>query len=233
VNPRPVPECRRASDRPGYAAAVVTVLLLIRHAESTANDRGLLTGWSPGVHLSDRGREQAKALSERLSAVPLAEIYASPLERCRETAAALASGRGIRVRLDRDLGEVRYGSWTGRPLKQLARTKLWKLVQLAPSRARFPDGESLSEAQQRVLDAAERIASRHPRRVVAVVSHCDPIRLLLSHLAGAHIDQFQRMVVDPASVSAVALGDGIPRILRVNHTGDLAGLVPRTRRVRG
>jgi probable phosphoglycerate mutase len=165
--------------------------------------------------------------------VQLSAIYASPLERCRQTAASVASGRGLRVRIDAELGEVDYGAWTGRPLRQLGRTRLWKLVQTTPSRARFPGGESLVETQQRLIRAAERIAADHPRRVVAVVSHGDPIRLLLCHLAGAHIDLFQRLVVEPASVSAVAIGEGSPRILRVNDTGDLAGLVPKKRRVAG
>ncbi len=204
----------------------MTLLLLIRHGSTTATDKGVLAGWTPGIHLSDGGREQAERLAERLRGLPIRAVYSSPLERCRETAAPLAAARGLRPMVRSGLGEVRYGRWTGRPLRQLARTKLWRTVMQVPSRARFPDGESLLEVQERAVRETERIVAAHPRSAVAIVSHGDVIRLLLAHFGGAHTDMFQRLIVDPGSVSAVFAGDGLPRILKVNDTGDLADLAP-------
>jgi probable phosphomutase (TIGR03848 family) len=210
----------------------VTTLLLIRHAESTGNAKHRLMGWTPGVHLTDRGEEQAERLVERLAPVTLTAIYSSPLERCVETARPVATTRGLEVRLARELGEVDYGAWTGRSLAQLSRTSLWRAVQVAPSSVRFPGGEGLSEAQLRAVDIVREIAAAHRRGAVAIVSHADVIRLVLAHLAGVHLDLFQRFVVAPVSVTAVALGDGIPRVLKVNDTGGLADLAPRRARRR-
>jgi probable phosphoglycerate mutase len=201
----------------------MTLLLLIRHGMTDATGVRI-TGWTPGVHLSERGREQAMHLVGRLDGVPIAAIYSSPLERCRETAAPLAAERGLRTRARRDLGEVRYGAWTGKPLKQLARTATWRTVQHVPSAARFPDGESLLEVQQRVVGELGRIVRDHPNAAVAVFSHGDPIRLAVAHFAGLHADLFQRITIETASVSALTVSDGAPRILRVNDTGDLSTL---------
>jgi len=159
------------------------LLLLIRHALTDATGRSL-TGWTPGVHLSDRGRAQARALAERLTPVPISAIYSSPLERCLETADPVAAQKRLSVTAADDLGEVRYGDWTGRSLAQLARIRLLKTVQTAPSNARFPNGESLLEVQQRAAHEVGRIAAGHPRGVVAAFSHGDVIRLLLAHFAG-------------------------------------------------
>lgn len=205
------------------------LLLLVRHALTDVTGRRL-SGQAPGHHLSEAGREQAAALARRLEPVPLAAIYASPLERCLETAEPLALARRIEVRPLPGVLEVGYGRWTGRSLAQLARTDLWRRVQQAPSRVRFPDGESLAEVQRRSVDALEALAPRHRRRSVAVVTHADVIRLVLAHYAGIHLDLYQRLVVTPASVSAVALGDGTPRIVRMNDTGGLDDLAPRPER---
>jgi len=207
----------------------MTLLLLIRHGLTDATGKRI-TGWTPGIHLSDRGREQAERLAERLAGVPIRAIYSSPLERCTETAAPLAAAAGREIVVREDLGEVRYGDWTNRPLSRLVRTRLWRTIQQVPSGARFPGGESLLEVQERTVREAGRIVGEHPRAAVAVFSHGDPIRLLLAHFAGVHPDLFQRLAVDPASVSAVAAGDGVPRILRVNDTGDLRDLGHLTRR---
>jgi probable phosphoglycerate mutase len=206
----------------------VTLFLLIRHG-LTSSTGVRLAGWTPGVHLSDPGREQAAELVARLEGLPLAAIYSSPLERCRETAAPLARARGRSVAVRKDLGEVRYGTWTNRPLKQLARTKLWRRVQTVPSGVRFPEGESLLEVQTRAVTALQVIAARHPKSAVAVFSHADVIKLLVAHFSGAHIDTFQRLVIDPASVSAIAVSGGVPRLLRVNDRATLADLVPGSR----
>jgi broad specificity phosphatase PhoE len=162
--------------------------------------------------------------------VPLAAIYASPLERCVETAAAVARDRATGVVEASELLEVDYGTWTGRPMKQLMRTKLWTRVQASPGSIRFPDGESLIEVQQRAVAFLDGLADRHPKRVVAACAHADVIRLALAHYAGVHVDLFQRLIVSPASVSAVLLGDRIPRIVRTNDTGSLEDLVPPRRR---
>ena len=206
----------------------MTVLFLIRHG-LTDHTGSRLYGWTPGVHLSEKGREQVAQLVDRFDGLSMAAVYSSPLERCRETAAPLARAHGVDIRVRRELGEVDYGSWTNRSLSQLARTKLWKVVQQTPSQAVFPGGESLLHVQERVVQEALAIAGQHPRAHVAVVSHGDPIRLLVSHAAGAHLDGFQRIGIDPASVSVVAIGSGPPRVFRVNDTGDLRGFARRKR----
>jgi probable phosphomutase (TIGR03848 family) len=209
----------------------VSLLVLVRHALTDATGKRL-TGWQPDVHLSDKGERQAEALAERLAPVPVSAIYSSPLERCRETAKPFASQSRLSVRVKPALGELKFGDWTGRSLRQLSRTKLWSVVQSTPSLARFPGGESIPEAQARAVDAIERIAEKHPKDVVAVFSHADVIKLVLAWFTGVHVDLFQRLSVSPASVSAVAIGSGPPRIVCVNVTGDLAELAPPSRRRR-
>lgn len=204
------------------------LVFLVRHGLTGQTGR-LLYGRTPGIDLDARGRTQADGLVQRFDGIRLSAIYSSPLERCRETAAPLASQTGLRVQIRRELGEVDYGDWTNRSLSQLARTKLWRSVQQVPSQVTFPGGESFLQVQERSVRALGEIADDHPRGHVAVFSHGDPIRLLLSHLAGAHLDGFQRIVVDPASISVVALGVGIPRIFRVNDTGELDAFVRRRR----
>lgn len=204
----------------------MALLLLIRHAVTQATG-SRLSGRTPGIHLSDEGRGQARDLAERLNALPLAAVYASPLERCVETAEAIAGPRRMVVQRVPDLSEIDYGKWTGRSLRQLVRTALWKKIQHSPSSVTFPEGEGLIDAQRRAVTALESIAARHPRASVAVVAHADVIRLALAHYAGLHIDLFQRLIVSPASVSAVALGDRVPRIVRMNDTGSLDDLARR------
>lgn len=204
----------------------MATLVLIRHGHTdTAGKR--LTGWTAGVHLNARGRAEADRLVERLDGVRIDAIVSSPLERCRETAAPLARARGLAVRIRRAWIETGYGEWTGRSISQVRRTKLWRTVMHAPSNARFPGGESLLEVQARTVDAALRASREHPRGTVVVVSHADPIRLLLAHIAGAHPDHLHRWSLDTASISAVSITDGIPGLLAVNDTGDLAFLRSR------
>ena len=204
----------------------MATLVLVRHGHTdTAGKR--LTGWSPGVHLNARGREEAERLVERLDGIRIDAIVSSPLERCRETAAPLAKARRLAVRIRRAWIETGYGEWTGRSISQLRRTKLWRTVMHAPSNARFPGGESLLEVQARAVQAALDAAREHPRGTVAIVSHADVIRLLLAHVAGAHPDHLHRWSVDTGSISACSLSDGAPRLLAVNDTGDLAFLRSR------
>ena len=214
-----------AGRRRGYPSPV-GLLILVRHALTEATGRRL-SGRTPGIHLSEEGRRQAAQLGERLAPVPLAAVYASPLERCLETAEAIATPRRMPVREVPELAEVDYGRWTGRSMPQLVRTALWRKVQQTPSAVTFPEGEGLIDAQRRGVAALEEIAGRHQRAAVAVVSHADVIRLVLAHYAGLHIDLFQRLIVSPASVSAIALGDRIPRIVRMNDTGGLDDLASR------
>jgi probable phosphomutase (TIGR03848 family) len=205
----------------------VRLLLLLRHAV-TEHTGARLSGWLPGLHLSEEGRQQAKALAERLGPVPVDALYASPLERCQETAAIVAEARGLKVATLEDVGEVRYGDWTGRTLKELAREPLWKTVQATPSAVRFPGGESIFEMQARAVLAVERLRADHQGQTVAVCSHADVIKALACHYLGMHLDLVQRLVVSPASLTAIAFGP-VPYLVRLNDTGGNGDLAPPRR----
>ena len=208
---------------------MATLVLLIRHAlTDTAGVK--LSGWSAGVHLNDRGREQADRLVERLAPLPIRAIYSSSLERCVETATPVARTKGLEIQTLDSLRDVHYGGWTGRNIAPLRKTKAWTKLVANPGDARFPGGETLRETQVRTLGEVLAIAERHPRQIVAVFSHADPIRLVLAHTLGLHIDMFNRIATNPASVSAVAIGSGAPHVLRMNDTGDLSDLVPPPRK---
>lgn len=204
----------------------MAVIFLVRHA--VADETGQrLYGRRPGVHLSEAGRRQARQLAERLGKLHLTAVYSSPLERCRETAAPLAAALDLEVIVEPELVESDTGAWTGKTFRQIRQTRLWRRLLAVPSTARLPGGESVTEVQARSVRAIERITERHPRARLAVVSHGDPIRLILAHYAGLHLDLFQRIEVAAASVSVVVTGEQGPRILRVNDTGTLADLAPR------
>jgi probable phosphomutase (TIGR03848 family) len=198
------------------------LLLLLRHAV-TADTGSRLSGWTPGIHLSDKGREQARALAGRLAPVAIDVVYASPLERCQETAVAVAEPRGLKVGTAEDLGEVRYGGWTGRELKELVKEDLWRVVQRYPSGARFPDGESIYEMQVRAVSGVERLRAEHPGQTIAVCSHADVIKAVAAHYLGLHLDLFQRLEIGPASVTAFAFAPA-PHLVRLNETGGVADL---------
>jgi len=204
----------------------VTLLLLIRHG---TNDwvHGRLAGWTPGVHLNDDGRQQAAALSARLAALPIDAIYTSPLDRTVETAQAIAGPRGMPLRLVEGLGEVKYGEWQGAELKELYKHELWPGVQFYPSGTRFPGGETLGEAQMRMVATLDALRAQHPKGIIAVVSHADIIKLALAYYIGMHIDLFQRLEISPCSVSAVFFTRMGPRLLAYNDTGSLEHLKPR------
>ncbi len=195
-------------------------LLLIRHATNDwVGER--LAGWTPGVHLNDEGQAQAVALARRLADVPLAAIYSSPLERTLETAQPLAQVQGLSVQVREGLGEARYGDWTGRALKELKDEKLWPVVQVYPSGARFPGGESMREVQARMVAELDAIRDAHPDQTVAIVSHSDPIKMAVAHYAGLALDLFQRLTISPASVTAFAFAHFGPRLICQNHTDPL------------
>jgi probable phosphoglycerate mutase len=189
----------------------------------------LLTGRAPGVDLSEEGRRQAKAVGERLADIPLAGVYASPIERTTQTAEAIAAAHGMEVRPLEGVLEADYGDWTGGKLAELAETDLWKTVQRAPSRARFPGGESLAEMQGRMVGALESVVADHAGEVVVVVSHADPIKAAIAHYSGLHLDLFQRLVVAPASVTVFELSATGAALVKVNDTGDLDELKPSER----
>ena len=208
------------------------LVFLVRHGRTQANASGILAGWTPGVHLDEQGEAQVKAAAERLSPVRLAAIVSSPLERTVQTAEALALGqrRPSVIELDERLGECRYGEWTNRPLKDLAKTPLWRTVQERPSAVTFPDGESLPEMQARALAAVHDWNARLGERAMyAVVSHGDVIKAILADALGTHLDQFQRIVVDPASVSVVRYGARGVQVLHVNDRGSDLSAFARTR----
>ncbi|MGW8319227.1 MAG: MSMEG_4193 family putative phosphomutase [Candidatus Promineifilaceae bacterium] len=200
---------------------MVTVLL-IRHGQNDWVSKKRLAGWTPGVHLNEEGQQQVRDLAQRLDRLPIKAIYSSPLERCMETAAAVAEVQGLEVVPLESVGEVRYGKWEGKKIKKLAKKREWYAVQHYPSRFRFPEGEWLSEVQDRAVMAVEELSRKHEKEIIAVVSHADVIKLVLAHYLGIHIDLFQRLAVSPASVSVVALGPGGPvRVLRLNDSGPL------------
>lgn len=204
-----------------------TTVLYVRHGQ-TPTTGTVLPGRAKGLHLADKGREQAEAVAVRLQALPEVEaIYTSPLERTRETAAPIAKSRGLPVRADRGLLECDFGDWTGRPLKELMKLPEWATVQRYPSGFRFPNGESFAEMQTRITGAVADIAARHPGGTVIVVSHADPIKAAVAGALGTHLDLFQRIVISPCSVTTIAYGATGPIVLNVNSaTGDLAPVKP-------
>jgi probable phosphomutase (TIGR03848 family) len=213
----------------------VAKVLLVRHGLSAANTGGVLAGWTPGVHLTEPGRRQVETLAQRLAQVPLAAIVTSPLERCVETAELLAKDRtDTDTHIDERVGECRYGDWTGQQLKTLMKDPLWKVVQAHPSAARFPGaaGESLAETQARAVAAIREWNARlGDKATYAVVSHADVIKAVLADALGLHLDQFQRIVVDPASLSVVDYTPLRPFVSRVNDAGgSVADLVPRKKK---
>jgi probable phosphomutase (TIGR03848 family) len=215
----------------------VATVILVRHGRTSANVGGVLAGRTRGVRLDEAGLAQAARTAERLAAVPLSAVVSSPLERCKQTAqvvlrAQRRAGRDLRMLTDKGLTECDYGDWQGRPLKELAKEPLWKVVQAQPSAATFPGGESLGAMQARVVDAVRRrdaaVEKEHgPGAVWAAVSHGDLVKALLADALGMHLDLFQRLHVDPASISIVRYTAARPFVLATNtHDGDLAWLAP-------
>lgn len=205
----------------------MTQILLIRHATNDYIGTNRLAGWTPGVHLNAAGQKEAAELAQRLAPVPIAAIYSSPLERAVETAEAIAAPRNLTVECREALGETRYGEWTGQVLEELAKTEIWRIVQFYPSGARFPGGEALREMQARAVAEVEAIREAHPEETVAVVSHADVIKAVVAHYIGLHLDLFQRLVVAPASVTALQIGKMSARLVCLNETGSLEQLIPR------
>jgi probable phosphomutase (TIGR03848 family) len=197
----------------------VTTVVLLRHG-LTALTGPVLAGWTPGLHLDDRGWAQAEAVAERLRGTRFDAVVSSPLERCVETA---FTATGSEVVVDERLGECRYGDWTGKPLKELAKTPLWKVVQQHPSAAVFPDGEALRDVQSRAVAAVRDWNARlGPDATWLACSHGDVIKTVVADALGLHLDQFQRLVVDPCSLTVITYGETRPFVLRLNDTGSSA-----------
>ena len=196
----------------------MTLLLLIRHGENEYVKTGKLAGRLPGIHLNERGQKQAQALGEALKEVPIKAIYSSPLERAMETAEPIATSRKLTIQQEPDLMDTDIGRWQGKSLKVLRLTKVWKIVQSAPSRFRFPDGESFVDAQTRYVDALERIMQKHKLQdIVAVVFHADPIKLAISHFLGMPLDHFQRLGCDTGSLTALHVSEANATLIKLNQ----------------
>lgn len=210
----------RARRTPTPAAPAPTLVLLVRHGQ-TPTTGTTLPGRAKGLHLADRGREQAEAAAARIGALKkVGAVYASPLERTRETAAPIAKATGNRVRIERGLLECDFGAWTGAELKKLNKLPEWTTVQRYPSGFRFPDGESFPEMQTRMVSAIGRLVERHPGETIVAVSHADPIKAAVAQAMGTHLDLFQRIVISPCSVTAIWYSAGGPAVLTTNSTGD-------------
>jgi probable phosphoglycerate mutase len=206
-----------------FAFPPMTQVLLVRHAVNDFVKTGKLAGWTPGVHLNEEGQAQAAALGARLADATLDHIYSSPLERTMETAEAIrAHHPRLTIHINHEVGEVRYGDWEGMPIAALTGRRMWHVVQEYPSRAYFPNGETMRGVQTRAVNAVESIAAAHPRETVVIVSHADLIKMVLAHFLGMHLDNFQRIVVSPASLSTLSLGYGRPYVGSVNDCAHIA-----------
>jgi probable phosphomutase (TIGR03848 family) len=201
------------------AAPVVTTVLLVRHGQ-TATTGKVLPGRAPGLHLADAGRQQAEQAAARIADLDKVDaVYASPLERARETAAPIAKARGVRAHVERGLVECDFGDWTGAELSKLMKLPEWGTVQRAPSTFRFPGGESFSEMQHRIVSTLDRLRAAHPGGTIVCVSHADPIKAAVAHALGTHLDLFQRIVISTCAISAISYATGGLAVLAVNSTG--------------
>jgi probable phosphomutase (TIGR03848 family) len=198
---------------------VVTTVLLVRHG-TTPSTGTLLPGRAAGLHLTDKGVEQAEQAGARIAELKKVDaVYTSPLERARQTAAPIAAATGLKVKVDRGLLECDFGDWTGAELANLMKLPEWRTVQKAPSTFRFPNGESFTEMQVRIVSALDRLRTQHPGGTIVCVSHADPIKAAMAHALGTHLDLFQRIVISTCSISAVGFTTDGPIALTVNSTG--------------
>jgi len=202
-----------------------TRVVLVRHGV-TAQTGPLLSGRLPGIDLSEKGVEQAENAATRLASLTIAAVYASPIERTTQTAQCIAARLGLPVIALDGVIEADYGEWTGGKISELAKTDEWKVVQVAPSRARFPGGESIREMQSRMISALDGLVAAHPHETVVVVSHADPIKSAIAHYAGMHLDLFQRVHVSPASITVLEFHAFGAMLVKCNDTGSLDELLP-------
>ena len=195
------------------------LLLLIRHGENDYVKTGKMAGRLPGVHLNERGLKQAGALAEALKDVPLKAIYSSPLERAMETARPIAAAHQLKIIREGGLMDTDIGNWQGKSWRVLSFTKVWRIVQHAPSRFRFPEGESFPEMQTRIANVLERIVREYkrPKDIIAVVFHADPIKLAVSHFLGLPLDHFQRLSCDTGSLTVLHLSESGANLVKLNQ----------------
>lgn len=195
------------------------LLLLIRHGENDYVKTGKMAGRLPGVHLNDRGQKQAQALGEALKDVPITAVYSSPLERAMETATPIANARNLKIIQNPDLMDTNVGKWQGKSLAVLRLTKAWKIVQSAPSRFQFPEGESFLDLQRRIANVLEGVVKKHnkPKDIVVSVFHADPIKLAVSHFLGLPLDHFQKLGCDTGSLTALHAGEMGAHLIKLNH----------------
>jgi probable phosphomutase (TIGR03848 family) len=194
------------------------LLLLIRHGENDFTKNHKLAGYTPNVHLNERGQSQAQALADALKEVPIKAIYSSPLERAVETATPIAAARELEVQVEAGLLETNVGKWQGRSLAALRLQKAWKVVQGAPSRAQFPEGETFYECQARIVTALDSISRKYkPQDIVACVFHADPIKLAVAHYIGLALDHFQRLSCDTGSLTALYVGESGANLIKLNQ----------------
>lgn len=206
-----------------------TTVLLVRHGRTPTTGK-VLPGRAKGLHLGDEGRAQAERAAERIGALgtgKVAAVYSSPMERAKETAAPIAKAAGVRVRQKKGLIEADFGSWTGRKLSELYKLPEWEQVQKYPSGFRFPGGESFPEMQTRMCAAIGELVKAHPGQTIVCASHADTIKAAVAQAMGTHLDQFQRIVIGPCSITAITYTFSGPIVLAVNSMGDdLTTLVP-------
>lgn len=220
----------RAAKKASEKAPETTLVLFVRHGQTPTTGK-VLPGRAKGLHLADAGRAQADAVAQRIAASgrPVAAVYASPLERTRETAAPIAKACGVPVLRAKGLLECDFGAWTGAELKALAKLPEWATVQRFPSGFTFPGGESFTAMQTRICDTVTELCAKHRGATIVCVSHADPIKAAVAHALGTHLDLFQRIVISPCSVSAVLYAPLGPSVLSVNAAdGGLGSLAPPT-----
>ena len=209
-------------------------IVLIRHAHSTANAAGVLSGQLPNVHLSKSGKEQADRLAERLGKLNIAQVQVSPMDRCSETLAPWLAkyGKGVTVTLEPNLVEVDYGKWSGKKLATLSRAKLWRKVQGQPSAVTFPDGESLAQMQVRAMQTVHGFFVSDQEMTI-MVSHGDVIKAIVASSMGMHLDDFQRIVIDPASITILESNGGAIRLTRLNDSDSSVSELLQSKSKRG
>jgi probable phosphomutase (TIGR03848 family) len=194
------------------------LLLLIRHGENDYVKKNILAGRLPEVHLNKKGQSQAQAVAEKLKSVPIKAVYSSPLERAMETAGPLATALGLEVMQRPGLIELDIGEWQGQPLRSLQKLKAWRKVQGNPSRFRFPGGEAFLDTQQRICTELEALAALHqPKEIIACISHADPIKLAVAYYMGMPLDYFQKLSVNPGSITALYLGELGAQLVTLNY----------------
>lgn len=199
----------------------MTILLLIRHASNDYMRDGRLAGRTPGVHINAQGQREADDLARRTAHLPIRAIYSSPLDRALDTANAIAACHHLPVTIVQDILETDAGEWTGRKISEINTTDTWQAIQKAPIGVNLPDGESIDQVQARMVAAIDKIVTDHPNDIVAIVSHADPLKSVIAHYLGWDLNNFQRIAINPASVTVLSVSDKGNSLLRLNDTGPL------------